>query len=86
MRQVLNYVATGNADAGIVYLTDAQISDRVKIVVTAPTTSHSPIVYPVAVIEDSSNPEAAQNLVEFLTTAQVQTLFTQYGFLTSSPP
>lgn len=75
VRQVLNYVATGNADAGIVYLTDAQTSDRVKIVATAPATSHSPIVYPVAVIKDSSNPEAAKNLVEFLTTAQVQTLF-----------
>ena len=81
VRQVLNYVATGNADAGIVYFTDAQISDRVKIVATAPANSHSPIVYPVAVIKDSSNPEAVQNLVEFLTTPQAQSLFTKYGFI-----
>ena len=81
VRQVLNYVATGNADAGIVYSTDAQASDRVKIVATAPTNSHSPVVYPVAVIKDSSNSEVAKNLVEFLTTTQAQTLFTKYGFV-----
>lgn len=81
VRQVLNYVATGNADAGIVYYTDAQISDRVKIVATAPTTTHSPIVYPIAVLKDSHNPETAKNLVEFLTTSQAQAIFTQYGFI-----
>lgn len=81
VRQVLNYVATGNADAGIVYYTDAQISDRVKIVATAPTTSHSPIVYPITVLKDSSNPAVAKNLVEFLTTSQAQNIFIQYGLI-----
>lgn len=42
MRQVLTYVETGNVDAGIVYKTDALISDKVKIGETAATTSHGP--------------------------------------------
>ncbi|MEM6614653.1 MAG: molybdate ABC transporter substrate-binding protein [Cyanobacteria bacterium P01_C01_bin.72] len=58
-RQVLNYVATGNVDAGIVYYTDALASDRIKIVAIAPENSHAPVVYHLAVIKDSKHPEAA---------------------------
>ncbi len=81
VRQVLNYVATGNVEAGIVYRTDAQVSDRVKIAAIAPETSHSPVMYPIAVIKDSDNPEAATELVEFLTTAEAQAVFEEYGFV-----
>ena len=81
VRQVLNYVATGNVDAGIVYRTDAQVSDNVKIAAIAPETSHSQIIYPITVIKDSDNPEAARKLVEFLTTAEAQAVFKEYGFV-----
>ncbi len=80
VRQVLNYVATGNVDAGIIYHTDAQVSDNVKIVAIAPETSHSPVIYPIAIIKDSDNPEAARELVEFLTTPEAQAVFEEYGF------
>ena len=80
-RQVLNYVATGNVDAGIVYYTDALTSDRIQIVAISPKNSHSPVVYPLAVIKDSEHPEAAADLIEFLTTPEVQQIFKQYGFL-----
>ncbi|MEM7760290.1 MAG: molybdate ABC transporter substrate-binding protein [Cyanobacteria bacterium P01_A01_bin.40] len=82
VRQVLNYVTTGNVDAGIVYRTDAQINDNVQIVATAPKTTHSPVIYPVAVIKDSNKPEAAKELIKFLTTPKAQTVFAKYGFLT----
>ena len=81
VRQVLNYVATGNVDAGIVYRTDAQVSDNVQIVATAPETSHSPVIYPVAVIQNSDYPEAATELVEFLTTPETQAVFENHGFV-----
>ncbi len=81
VRQVLNYVATGNVDAGIVYRTDAQVADNVQIVATAPETSHSPVIYPVAVIQNSDYPEAATELVEFLTTPETQALFENHGFV-----
>ncbi|WP_036485473.1 molybdate ABC transporter substrate-binding protein [Myxosarcina sp. GI1] len=80
VRQVLNYVATGNTDAGIVYQTDAKTSDRVKVVATAPEPTHSPVVYPVAVIKDSKNIKAAKKLMEFLFTPEAQAVFKQYGF------
>ena len=83
VRQVLNYVATGNVDAGIVYRTDAQVSDNVQIVATAPETSHSPVIYPIAVIKDSDHPEAAIELIEFLTNPKVQAIFEEYGFVIS---
>ena len=80
VRQVLNYVATGNVDAGIVYRTDAQVSDNAKIVATAPETSHSPVTYPIAVIKDSDRPKVATELIEFLTTPKAQEVFENYGF------
>ncbi len=81
VRQVLNYVATGNVDAGIVYLSDTKVSDQVKVVATASEDSHSPVVYPIAVLEDSENPAAAKELEDFLFTPEAKTIFEQYGFL-----
>jgi len=81
VRQVLNYVATGNVEAGIVYRTDAQVSDNVEIIATAPEDSHSPVIYPVAVIKDSDTPEIGKELIEFLTTEEAQAVFEDYGFV-----
>lgn len=80
VRQVLTYVETGNVDAGMVYTTDAKTSDKVSIVATAPAGSHSPIVYPIAVIKDSKNPEAAKGFVSFLSSNTAKSLFERYGF------
>lgn len=84
VRQVLNYVATGNVDAGIVYRTDAQTSANVQIVATAKENTHSPVIYPIAAIKDSDNPEEATKLIEFLTTPKAQAVFEEYGFATMS--
>lgn len=81
VRQVLNYVATGNVEAGIVYRTDAQVSDNVEIIAVAPEESHSPVIYPVAVIKDSGTPEVGKELIEFFTTDEAQAVFEEYGFL-----
>ena len=82
VRQVLNYVATGNVDAGVVYQTDARVADRVAIVATAPEDTHSPVIYPIAAMKDSDRPEAAAELIEFLTTPEAQAVFEEYGFTT----
>ncbi len=81
VRQVLSYVETGNVDAGIVYRTDAESSKQVKIVATAPEKSHSPIIYPVAVIKDSNHPQAAEQMLQFLFSPEAQAIFKQYGFV-----
>jgi molybdate transport system substrate-binding protein len=80
VRQVLFYVESGNVDAGIVYQTDAMLSDKITIVATAPEGSHSPILYPVAVLQQSKFPEQAQRFVDFLITDTAQSIFKDYGF------
>jgi molybdate transport system substrate-binding protein len=81
VRQVLSYVETGNVDAGIVYATDASISNQVIVVATAPQDSHSPIIYPVAVIKDSKTPEAAREFVQFLSSDKASAIFEKYDFI-----
>jgi molybdate transport system substrate-binding protein len=83
VRNVLASVESGNADAGVVYLTDARISNQVKQVATAPNNLHSPIVYPVAVIKSSRNPNAARTYAQFLASNQAKQVFSKYGFGTT---
>ena len=80
VRQVLTYVETGNADAGIVYATDARLSGKVRVVATAPESSHQPVVYPIAVLKDSRNVPAARAFISFLETSQAREVFTRLGF------
>ena len=81
VRQVLAYVESGNADAGLVYITDAKISDKVKVVVTADEKYHSPIIYPLAVVKRSKNVDAAKEFSQFLSSNQAKTVFKKYGFI-----
>jgi molybdate transport system substrate-binding protein len=81
VRHVLTYVATGNADAGIVYATDAKTSDQVTVIATAPEESHSLVTYPVAVLKSSKNAAAAQAFVDFLLGPKARGVFQKYGFI-----
>jgi molybdate transport system substrate-binding protein len=83
VRGVLAAVESGNADAGVVYETDAKLSDRVKIVAIAPKELHKAIVYPIAVLQSSPHPEAAQTYSQFLSEAEAQAVFQQYGFVSN---
>jgi molybdate transport system substrate-binding protein len=80
VRQVLSYVETENVDAGIVYLTDAQGSKQVRIVAIAPEKSHSPVVYPIAVLKDSKNVNTAQKFEQFLLSQRAKAIFQKHGF------
>ena len=81
VRQVLNYVATGNVDAGIVYRSDTVNNDRVEVVAIAPERTYSPVVYPIAIIKDSNNHQAAQQMLQFLLMTEAQAVFQQHGFI-----
>jgi len=85
VRQVLTYVSTGNVDAGIVYATDAQTFQKVSVVATAPEESHSPVIYPVAVIEASKNSAGARDFENFLVGPQSRAVFQKYGFAPINP-
>jgi molybdate transport system substrate-binding protein len=80
VRAVLTYVETGNADAGIVYETDARSSTKARIVATAPATAHDPIAYPVAVIRSTKNISAARAFLDFLESSYARGVFEKYGF------
>jgi molybdate transport system substrate-binding protein len=84
VRQVLTYVETGNANAGLVYATDAQNDGRVRIVATAPEGTHEPIVYPVAVIAAGRGGEAARSFVEYLKSPAAAAIFVKHGFTMAS--
>ncbi len=79
-KQVLTYVESGNVDAGIVYSTDALTSTRVKVVAAAPADVNAKVVYPVAVVKASKNPDAARRYIDFLFGAQARALFEKHGF------
>ena len=80
VKEVLTWVETGNVDAGIVYFTDAKISDKVRIAATAPEGSHKPVYYPAAVIKESKNPEEAKGFTDFLYGSKAKAIFEKYGF------
>ena len=81
VRQVLAAVESGNADAGLVYATDAQISNKVKVVVIANDSYHAPIVYPMAVLKRSKNINAAKAFVQYLSSSEAKSVLRKYGFM-----
>jgi len=85
VRQVLAYVETASADAGIVYATDAAITSRVQIAAEAPASSRVRVIYPAAVLKQSNQHAAARAFLDFLKTPEAQAIFRKYGFRTAAP-
>jgi len=79
-RAILDLVAHGEAEVGIVYRTDAVMSKDVRILDTAPVGSHTVVQYGVALPWTAKNISGASDFIAFLQTAQVQTLLQEYGF------
>jgi molybdate transport system substrate-binding protein len=84
VRAALKLVATGEAPLGIVYRSDAVAEPAVKVIGVFPENAHPRIVYPVGVIADSSNPDAAE-FVKYLRSAKAKQLFEQQGFAVLAP-
>lgn len=80
--EVLNWVAEGSAEAGIVYATDAATTDKVKVVAEAPEGSLAEkAIYPVGVVSASAQKEAAEKFVDFLQSDKAIAVFEKYGFI-----
>ena len=80
VRQVLTWVESGEVDCGVVYMTDAKISKKIKVVCEAPKKAADPVIYPVAVLKDSRHQKEAQKFVDYLKTDEILKLFESYGF------
>jgi molybdate transport system substrate-binding protein len=79
IRAALALVARGEAKFGIVYETDAKAESKVRIVGVFPETTHAPIVYPVAVMASSKNPDA-EFFEAFMTSQAAAKIFDGQGF------
>lgn len=80
VRQVLSWVETGEVDCGVVYATDAAISDKVKVLLEAPAGTHKPVVYPAAMVSSSKNPEIAKDFLAYLSQDEQKAILAKYGF------
>jgi len=84
VRGALQAVISGNADAAMVYKTDALISKKVHILFEVPAEQGPRIEYPIAVVTASAHAEEARRFLKYLSSKQGLDLFRTYGFLT--PP
>ncbi len=85
VRQVLTYVETGNADAGLVYATDAMTTSKIRVVASAPDSTHEVIVYPAAVVKGSHGEADARKFIDYLASPTAQAIFQKHGFTRSAP-
>lgn len=81
VRSALAFVERGECDVGIVYKTDAFISQKVKIMGVLPQSTHHPILYPIALtVRGEKNTDAVQFKKFVQSSPQAQTIFMKYGF------
>ncbi|MEO8366429.1 MAG: molybdate ABC transporter substrate-binding protein [Pseudoxanthomonas sp.] len=79
VRAALMLVARGETPLGIVYASDALAEPAVRVLATFPDSSHTPIVYPLARVAASHNPDAI-TFVRWLATPSAAKIFHAHGF------
>lgn len=77
---VLNKVTSGQADAGVVYETDAKAAGDKVAKVDFPQAASAVNIYPIAVLKSSADPAAAQRFVDLVTGDVGRQTLTQFGF------
>ncbi|UVI33092.1 molybdate ABC transporter substrate-binding protein [Paenibacillus spongiae] len=80
VRQVLQYVETGNVDIGFVYKTDALTSSKVKVAFNVDPSSYSPVNYPMGIVKATKHMKEAEQFYDYLQTEEALNVFIQYGF------
>jgi len=84
VRTALVFVERGECAAGIVYATDAAISDKVEVLDRFPDDTHGPIIYPFALV-NGARPEAQEFLQYLKTSPEASATFAHYGFIVLKP-
>jgi len=82
VRQVMDYVARGEVDAGMVFLTDAiPRSGEVEVIAEAPASVYKPIVYTMAAITGTKNESAARNFIAVVISKEGKEALRKHGFV-----
>jgi molybdate transport system substrate-binding protein len=80
VRAALALVATGEAPFGIVYTSDAMAEPGVSVIGTFPSDSHGPIIFPAALIAESTV-AAAADFLDYLSSDPARAVFDAQGFV-----
>lgn len=80
VRYALCYVETGAAEAGLVYATDAAITDSVKVVTEIDPALTEPIRYPIVLLTGAADCPAAESFYQYLTGPEAAEVFRKHGF------
>lgn len=84
VRTALAFVERGECPVGIVYDTDAKISDKVTVIGRFPSTSHKKIAYPFAMVSGANTP-ASTAFYQYLLSDKAREVFVKYGFTVLAP-
>ena len=79
VRAALTLVERGEVPAGIVYITDAAVTPKVRIAGIFPPDSHPPRVYPAAIVAGPDT-TAARDFLAWLRGENARNVFRRYGF------
>jgi molybdate transport system substrate-binding protein len=82
VRQVLAKVQLGEADAGIVYASDALAAPELPVIEIPPEWNVQ-AEYPIATLKNAAHPELAAEFIAFVLSSQGQAILQKWGF---SPP
>lgn len=80
VRQALALVELQETDAGIVYLTDAKISDQVEVAFVFKESTHRPIYYPLLLLKSDIHHPPAEAFFDYLCSPASRTVFEKMGF------
>ncbi|MDR1494255.1 MAG: molybdate ABC transporter substrate-binding protein [Planctomycetaceae bacterium] len=81
VKAVLTYTVQGEVDAGVVYKTDAiTMLDHVVVVAVAPEESHTPAIFPAAVVTTGNNPDSGKEFLKFLFSPEAAVIFQKNGY------
>jgi molybdate transport system substrate-binding protein len=81
VKATLDAVTHGDADAAIVYVTDAKAAGRDLTAVAIPDDQNAVAVYPIATLTSSANREVSRAFIDYVTGSKGQAVLKSYGFL-----
>jgi molybdate transport system substrate-binding protein len=84
VKPIVSKIALGEADAGIVYLTDATAAPELTTL-AIPKESNVTVAFVVAPLAGSANPEMAKAFVDYVLSDEAQALLHAQGFLPAAP-